>query len=347
MVAGLDSISAAPPNLPMERVASACREQFGLAGQFTPLVSERDQNFALQANDGRRFVVKVTSQVEDAAVTDFQIQALLHLEQVGVAGVPRIVRTMSGDDRGLIQGHDGTAMCLRVVTWLEGRMLHDVPLSVDIARAFGRHLADLDLGLLGFTHSGDRQILLWDTQRAAELRGLLLHIDDAAIRAQVEKVLNAFDERVIPQLQALPHQVIHNDANSENVLLDDTGEVTGMIDFGDMLWAPRIIEISTAASYLRTSDRDPLKFIMPFVAGYHERSPLSDAELNILFDLVRTRLAMTLSILYWRVSAREPGDSYREKALANEASAADFLASLSAIGRAEVSSCLRTGVSRK
>jgi len=347
MVAGLDSISAAPPNLSTERVASACREQFGLAGQFTPLVSERDQNFALQANDGRRFVVKVTGRAELAAVTDFQIQALLHLEKVGVAGVPRIVRTVSGDDRGSIQDDDGDAMCLRIVTWLEGQMLHDVPLSVDIARAFGRHLAELDLGLLGFTHPGDRQILLWDTQRAAELRGLLSHIDDPDIRGQVEIVLNAFDERVMPQLQALPHQVIHNDANSENVLLDDAGEVTGMIDFGDMLWAPRIIEISTAASYLRTRDRNPLKFIAPFVAGYRERSPLSDAELNILFDLVRTRLAMTLSILYWRVSAREPGDSYREKSLASEAAAADFLASLSAMGRVEASSCLRTGVAKK
>ena len=84
--------------------------------------------------------------------------------------------------------------------------------------------------------------------------------------------------------------------------------------------------------YKRQVDDDPMRFIVPFIRGYHERNPLSETELNLLYDLIRTRLMMTLIILYWRISARSPGDPYREKTLMGEATAFGFLRSLSNIG---------------
>lgn len=324
-----------PPNIDLDRVATAVSEQFGLAGQLTSLVSERDQNLSLRTPDGRRFVVKIAGRNEDPVVTDFQILALVHLQQLGTAGVPQVVRTTRGEDRGTICHDDGTETCLRVVTWLGGRMLSDVTISAEISRSFGRQLAGLDYSLAGFSHPGDQQTLIWDAQRALELRPLLTHIDDAELRQQVEDVLEALEDRVLPALELLPKQVIHNDANPENVLLNDEGKVSGIIDFGDMLRAPRVVEIAIAASYLRTTDSDPLEFVAPFVAGYHATSPLRKEELDLLYDLIRTRLATTLSILYWRLSAREPGDSYRDKTLASEASAIQFLPRLTAMGRDE------------
>jgi Ser/Thr protein kinase RdoA (MazF antagonist) len=138
---------------------------------------------------------------------------------------------------------------------------------------------------------------------------------------------------VITALRALPRQAIHNDANPENILIDADGDVSGFIDFGDALKAPRIIEVATAASYLRTGDENPLKFIEAFVEGYHQRSPLSDAEFNLLFDLIRTRLAVTLILLYWRLTARDEADTYRQKTLENESDAFEFLVFLSDLGR--------------
>jgi len=327
------SIAADPPKIATEAVAAAVAEQYGLSGNYRPLVSERDQNFQLQTENGRRYVVKIASLAEDPVVTDFQIEALKYLQASGLEICPQIIRTPDGDDRGVIHGKDDRLACLRIVSWLDGQRLHDAELSADISASFGRQLALLDRALENFSHPGERQVLLWDTQRALELRDLLQHIDDSVTRTLVEEVLDAFAERVLPRLGSLPQQVIHNDANSENILLNEAGKVTGIIDFGDMLRAPRIVEVATAASYLRTSARDPLEYIAAFVAGYHAESALQSSELDLLFDLIRTRLAMTLSILYWRVSARDAGDSYRQKSLASEAAAADFLGRLSALGR--------------
>jgi len=325
-------VLAGQPNLNAEEVAKAVRQQFGLAGDYTELISERDRNFHLCTGNGTSYVVKATCLAEESLVTDFQIAALIHLQNRGLTFVPRIVRTSSGQDRGSIRSEDGSEVCLRVVTWLSGELLRHVDVTSEIAQCFGRRLAELDVALEDFSHDGEAQTLLWDSQRAGELRGLLGHISDEAVKKSVEAVLDDFDGRVKPALLDLPQQVIHNDANDENILFDGNGDVSGIIDFGDMMKAPRVIDVATAASYLRTPD-DPLRLIEPFVAAYNRENALLDAEFDVLFDLIRTRLSMTLILLHWRLAARGEDDPYRQKSLAVNSNAPDFLQNLSSIGR--------------
>lgn len=329
---------SAPPNLETVAVASAVQEQYGLAGEYAVLVSERDQNFKLTTKNGDCYVVKIVGAAEDITATDFQIAALAHLEKKRFMGVPRIVRTASGQARGTILATDGTTSCLRLVTWLPGELLATRDRSEALAMQLGHHLADLNRALEDFDHKADRPVLLWDTQRAADLRELSGHISDASIRQRVVAVLDDFAARVSPALATLPHQVIHNDINPENVLLDESGAVSGVIDFSDIMRAPRIIELSTAAAYQRS--KNPLQYILPLIMAYCSRNPLKAQELGQLYDLIRTRLAITLTILYWRLSTRSPGDPYREKTLAIEQDAYDFLVALEALGREAVTKCL-------
>lgn len=327
----LESIGVEAPSLDTSVVADAVARQFELEGNYAPLISERDQNFCLTTVNNDRYVVKVTSPAEDRTATDFQISALHHLANCGISGVPRNVLTTSGEFRGAIDSKDGSSLCLRVLTWVEGSLLDDNELTPGIASALGRRLADLDKALESFSGEGDGQASLWDTQRAQQLRSLLVHVDDSPVRQQVEAVLDDFDKRVTPALKTLPRQAIHNDANTENILLDTSGDVSGIIDFGDLLLAPRIIEVSTAAAYLRPAAGDPLEFIIPLVAGYHQRNPLSAPELDVLFDLIRTRLAMTIILFYWRLAARSEDDPYLQKQVDSEGGAFEFLQGLSAL----------------
>jgi Ser/Thr protein kinase RdoA (MazF antagonist) len=99
-----------------------------------------------------------------------------------------------------------------------------------------------------------------------------------------------------------------------------------------MMKAPRVIEIAIAASYLRAED-DPLRLIEPFVVAYNSENALLDAEVDVLFDLIRTRLSMSLIILYWRLAARDENDPYRQKSLAANSNARDFLQELTIYGR--------------
>jgi len=336
----INPVTIEPPDFSTGVVAAVVAEKFNLFGEYTRLVSERDQNFRLRTSAGQGFVVKVTGLLEDRISTDFQIAVLSHFEESGFNYAPRVFRTVSGEKRCLITSDAGEDYCLRIVTWLDGSLLKDVELTTSNAKRFGQRLAELDLSLENFHFEGDGQAGLWDMQDAFQLSCLLPHVDSEKVRNHARAVLTRFDESVITALRALPGQAIHNDANPENILIDPDGYISGFIDFGDALKAPRIIDVATAASYLRTGGNNPLKFIEAFVDGYHQRSPLSDAEFHLLFDLVRTRLAMTLIILYWRLTARDEDDPYRQKTLENERNAFEFLVFLSDLGNHAFNRCI-------
>ena len=326
----LSVIAQPPPVLDPAAVAGAVRAQFGLHGDLAPLVSERDQNFALQSDGGSRCVVKVTNALDPAVSTEFHTALLRHLQGVAAVRVPRVLLALDGRPLGELAAGDRLHR-LRVVTWVQGEQLARREPDATLAQRFGAALACLDQALQGFSHAGDCPLLLWDLQRAAELRELTTCIEDRSARRAVTSAIDDFEQRALPDLPGLRSQVIHGDANPENVLLSDEG--IGFIDFSDAVRAPLICDVAIAASYLRSVSSDPLRLIAPFVASYNATLPLEAAEIGLLFDLIRARLAATVTLLHWRQGARSAADEYRQKSQASESDASHFLAALDALGR--------------
>jgi Ser/Thr protein kinase RdoA (MazF antagonist) len=326
----LSAIAAPPPSLSIEGVAEAVARQFGPRGEFHPLVSERDQNFRLECADGRRFLVKVTSATERSATTDFQVLALRHLERASDVRAPRVIPTLGGASCGRIEA-GGSSHRLRLLSWVQGERLQELGIDGALAQRFGRALGRLDDVLAGLSYEGENPELPWDIQRVCELRPVLACIDDAALRTQVAAAIDDYESAVPPVKSSLAHQVIHGDANPENVLLGN-GAI-GFIDFGDIVRAPRVFDLGIAASYLRADGDDALALIRPFVAGYHAVAALDAAEAGVLYDLVRARLATSIALLYWRLQDRPESDEYRRKSLESESNASHFLAALDSIGR--------------
>ena len=309
--------------------------EYGLTGELTSLVSERDQNFRVATSGGDRYVFKIANGNESAVTTDFQIKALLHLENRQCAFATPIVRlTLAGAESSNISDGDESNVC-RVVSYVAGIPLSANEMSPKLATSFGKSAAALDIALADFTHAGDSPSLLWDLQRAADLRPLLQHVDDAALNAVLATCLDDFDMRVQPALSSLRKQVIHADLNSDNVLVEEDQQdtIAGVIDFGDMTRAPLVMEVAIAASYLRANDADALLLIRPFVTAFHRVLPLLDEELALLFDLIRARLAASITILRWRAATRGADDQYSSQNLLSERSAETFLQRLDALGR--------------
>ena len=139
----------------------------------------------------------------------------------------------------------------------------------------------------------------------------------------------------MPVFNSLRSQVIHNDLNPDNVLLREPGgsEIAGVIDFGDMLRSPLIVDVAVAAAYLRSMTGNPLTLIVEFIAGYHSETPLLRGEIDVLHDLIKTRLMTTVSILAWRKSLRGSEDAYLRAYAESESAARLFLQKMSEIPR--------------
>ena len=224
--------------------------------------------------------------------------------------------------------------------------MSELPTSPQLARNLGESAARLDLALIDFEHPGDSPLLLWDLQRAAGLRDLLPYIEEAELRAAVAACLDDFDARVEPALPVLRRQVIHSDLHGDNVLVggDHENAIAGVIDFGDMVRAPLIMELGVAASYLRSAQSDTLSLIAPFVVAYNSFIPLQADELELLFDLVRARLAATISILRWRVAQRGADDEYASLQGQGESDAEAFLLRLDSLGRSKFLSAISKSI---
>lgn len=333
----LEILTVPPPSFSADEVAQLLRDQYQLAGDITPLVGERDQNFRLRCGDGQQYVVKIANSTEPESITDFQIQALLYMEENGCAvPVPRVIRTAAGNVATTVFA-DRVAHVMRVVTYLSGRPLGDRANDASLSRKLGACLAETDAALVGFDHPGESQSLIWDMQRAGDLRGLIKFIPDVDIRAAVNDCIDDFERNAAPRFPSLRNQVVHNDMNPGNVLVADgeSPSVAGVIDFGDMLRAPLIIDVAIAASYMRSKSDDALELLAPFVAGFSAITPLDQAELDLLYDLVRTRLVTTIVLMNWRLSAQPASDEYMKKGVLNERSSEVFLGRINALSRVQ------------
>jgi len=335
----LYAISVPPPQFSTGQVLQTLEAEYGLQGRVESLLSERDQNFRLQTEDGRQFVFKIANSSEPQLATDFQVEALLHLEkQQCPVATPRIQRTLGGGSATWIGAGDGNAHRCRLVSFLPGDLLSSTTVDAGLAAHLGDSAARLDLALADFTHDGDAQVLLWDLQRIGELPQLLGYLDDQGLHELVQTSIDDFDRHVAPVLPMLRSQVIHADLNPDNVLTTPTGQIAGVIDFGDMLRAPLIMEVAVAGSYLRpnAANRNEagslLSWVGPFVAAYNAVLPLHDYELELLFDLLRGRVAMSITILRWRAAIRGPGDAYSQANVPAEGAAIGFLRELTRLG---------------
>lgn len=336
----LASIAEEVPQFSDEHAISIVREHYGLDVSVRPLVSERDQNFQLQVADGRQYVLKIASRAEPHEVTDFQIQALLHIARFvadhdAPISAPEVLQTLAGRSHIMLAAPAGEHVA-RVVSYVAGEPVGDRQPTAALCRNMGVYLAHLGQALRNFKHPGCGQKLLWDMQQALGLRELLVHIPADSVRHNVARALADFKEYALPVFRTARRQVIHSDFNPDNVLVDpdQSDVVVGVIDFGDMLDAPLIADIAIGAAYTQPRDGNPLALAAELLAGYHSITPLEQYEIDIFFELVKARLCASIVLQYWRASFREPGDPYLEKLLSGESSAEDFLSRLADIPRA-------------
>lgn len=324
------------------------RKHYDIDVSVKRLLSERDQNFQLRTPDGRQYVLKIANSGEDPQVADFHNRALLHLQAYAElhnndVNAPRLLLTRDGATHFIIDSA-GAQHIARVVSFVAGIPLADRQPSTRLCRNLGVFLANLGLALRDFNHPGSNHSLLWDMQQALCIRRIKQYLPNQSASRLVETTLSEFEDLALPLFPTIRAQVIHSDLNPDNVLInpEDPDEAIGVIDFGDMVHAPLVVDVAIAASYLRELEGDPLAQIGEFVAGYHSVVSLASAEIDILFTLIKTRLAVSIAILHWRAAQREENDSYLANALQSESSAEVFLQRLSEIPRDNAVRTLRS-----
>lgn len=295
------TIEIVPPAFSPDAIQAAVLRVYGVEGTLRPVSGERDQVFLLVSNAGKRFILRVSNQHDTIPTLLFQNHALLHIEarDPGLP-VPRVCHTVEGDTIEVIE-EKGIRYGLRLLSFVDGIRMAEFPPSSALRFAVGRLLGRLDGALADFSYPPTAAPVIWDVARAHALRSLLLYVDDPDLAQLLASVFDRAEHEVAPALATLRHQCIHNDFTPNNVLLDadDPTQISGIIDFGDLMQGALIVDLAVAIARQVTTS-DPVGDACELAGAFSEVMPLSEKEVGLLCDLACARLAMRLAVWKWR-----------------------------------------------
>lgn len=304
-------LPASAPALTAAQAVEIADTHYGMAVNARPLNSERDQNFLIEDLSGSRFVLKIANPAEGLAVVEAQNAALQHLAANGPElPIPRLLSGLDG--RTIIRFGAEPAYAVRLLTYLPGELwVHYLPHRAELQKEIGRLLGSFDRALLFFDHPALHRQLSWDLAHAGWIEAVLPQVNDLQRRKILERELARYQQGILPILPSLRRSIIHNDANDHNLLIDGSPAViSGLLDFGDMVYTQTIHELAIACAYVMLGQPDPLAAASAVVLGYHQALPLEQAEVDLLYGLIRMRLSVSAANAAYQ-GAQEHPDPYQ------------------------------------
>ncbi|MGD9288754.1 MAG: aminotransferase class III-fold pyridoxal phosphate-dependent enzyme [Desulfobacterales bacterium] len=309
------------PRFTEQQAIGIALDKFGLDVSARQLPSERDQNFHLICHTGEQYVLKVANATERIEVLEFQNQVMMHIAshkerlKHHVATAPEVCQSITGRQIVSVDGSGRTKHHVRLLTYLAGKPLARVkPHSPDLLTDLGRFFGSLDCILADFDHPAAHQDFHWDLKNASQvIHRHIGFVKDPVKHDLIEHYQKRFRTQSEPLLAGLDKSVIHNDANDYNVLIAShhtwQNRVSGVIDFGDMVFTYTVGEVAIACAYAMLDKAEPLAAAAHIVAGYHQNRPLTERELSVLFDLICMRLCMSVCHAA-NQSRQEPDNEY-------------------------------------
>lgn len=250
---------------------------FGVTGTATALPGYTDLNWRIVATTGNAYVLKVSA---DLSTLDLQ-NAVLEAIATTPYMAPRVIDATVLDDGRIA----------RLLSWVEGTAFANAGRPPAAARSIGIAAGRIVEALTALEGEPPAEPRDWDLASGANtIRNNASAIDDGRRRAIVLGIADLLDT---VDFGFLPHQIVHNDLNDDNVLLDHN-EVVGIIDVGDTLWTARIAEAAIAAAYAIQHQDDPLSVAGDLIDGFASEVDITAAEADAFWPLVMGRLATSV-----------------------------------------------------
>ena len=300
--AGKQLIVPSPQSGTEAALADVLSGEFGLRGTIRRLESEVDETFRIDTTGGIPFLAKLARADETEETASFQTGLLCHL-QLAAPGLPVPRLWPAGDGAHYLIPQDGplAGRIIRVISFLPGQALGAVRSTRPLREQIGRTLALLGQALRGYDHPAAHRPLVWDIQHLAALRPMAEAVDPPDRRRAVLSEIDRFEDSAGPALGKLRAQVVHNDFNSDNILVGpDRVSVSGIVDFGDATYTPLVNDVAVMAAYQLGDGPDPAAPAIDAIAGYHSVAELSADELGLLPRLIVARMVARVIVPEWR-----------------------------------------------
>ncbi|MEN2489629.1 aminotransferase class III-fold pyridoxal phosphate-dependent enzyme [Flavobacterium sp. B11] len=297
------------------------KEHYGLNVTVKALNGYDELNFLLSDDKNEKYILKVSNESHSFPFLEAQAAIMRHLAKSDISDCfQHFCLNTKGEELTQIIT-DSQIYYIRILNFLEGIFWVDEKnKNSQLHYNLGSFLGNMDADLANFSHPAMHRNYTWDISHASEAGDNLKYILNHERRRIAGYFLLQFDTEVLPQLHRLRHAYIHNDANDYNVLVKDN-RISGLIDFGDMVYTALINNLAIACVYAMLDEEDPLAVATEIVKGYHNSYALTEQELDLLYYLIAGRLCISVTQSAYNASL----DSDNEHHFVTEKPAWDLL----------------------
>jgi 4-aminobutyrate aminotransferase-like enzyme/Ser/Thr protein kinase RdoA (MazF antagonist) len=287
------------------RIIEFLKATYGIEARLSELEGYDDLNYLLRTDQDTAYVLKLSQEKNHGSLLEAQYKILRILGPLKEYQFPQAILDRNGNYFNSFENK----YIARLLTYIPGKFIAEIPRNTELLRDFGRFLGTLDQTLLDHHDPVvESRHLPWDILTFPEFKNKLKYLQDANLKKLVHYFIMQYDQMVMPLFPELRKSVIHNDANDWNVLAEGN-RILGIIDFGDVVYTHTINELAIACTYMAMDSQDPIDQIMPMVSGYHQNLPLNETEISVLYYLIAARLGISL-IMANLSKSQDPENDY-------------------------------------
>ena len=283
-----------PPSFSNDEALSFLKSKFDISGTLERLPSDRDQVFHVQG-DADSYILKIYNSAEKTSVIELQDAAATHI----MKNDKSLLVPKSLQKPRFIKKQD-VPYYLRLMPYYAGSFLNEKNLQTSDYFALGEFIGRLTKALEQFSHEGANRSFLWDSARTDLIKGYLSYVSSKNDRDILNYFLHDFEINAQPVLSGLKRSVIHNDANDNNIILDDNNNITGIIDLGDMVFSNRCVEIATCMAYVAILEDSTYESLQSLLMGYLSLIDLNKKEIHCILHIMCNRLCISVIMASWR-----------------------------------------------
>jgi len=296
------------PNFNNQSIQDILKKYYDTEGEIKSLVSFEDQNARISTKD-EKYVLKISNKKWSQKFVQMQTEVLDHLKkEAPELSFPSIINANNGKGTIFVEG-----FAVRLLTYLEGDLLTNIPRTPELYRDVGRFLGQFSKAMKSYSAppNSDGSDKLWKLDKVLACKEYLPEVFDEDARDRIARLFEVYEKNIVPKLSSFRKAVIHGDANEQNFLINpaDHKKITGLIDFGEMQYGCQINDLAITLAYGLLGENDIKMASKEIISGYEKEFPIEDKERKILYYLMAMRLVTNI-IMTSLAAKQQPDNEY-------------------------------------
>ena len=254
------------------------------------LKSERDKNFLLKLKNKPSYIIKISNPAESISLLKLQDFVLKNL--IKRNSVSNFIPKKIHSSIKVYQDQLNRDCCVRVLSFIEGKMYAVVNHNKNLEYSLGALLGNLSKELQNLNHPNAFRKFVWDPSNISWIQKEI-----NLFKGNKKKIINTnlyeYNYFIKKNLKKLRFSLTHGDANNYNLVVKND-LVSGLLDYGDMIYAPTINDLAVSLAYVLMKKEDLYSSLKNVVISYHKIFTITFDEIFSLMTLVKARLTITV-----------------------------------------------------